>query len=398
VKIETQKVEKVKIITYHHIDSIISLSCALSKSFEVDLTMVFAQNSKKASIINFENIAVKNGFANDDSVKNILGNEVYEYCEGFKTNVFINHNLKAYSIKNLFLTAKLFLSTLKSDIIIINGQDGTLLQLIFFNLFFRKKHIYLVHDYFPHTGDKLTVFIKMLRVYFLNSRHPIVLQNKQDFLQALGDKTFKTNKMNYISFGQLDIYKSYIGKSSLQKNELQSDILFYGRISPYKGINFLIEAGKIMLKKMPDIIITIAGSGSFDFDISPFLNHPNFRIINSYLSNGDVADLLNNTKIVVCPYTDATQSGVAMAAFAFNKPLVASNVGVFKEVVIDGKTGFLVPPKNASELADRLLKILSNKELLDEMGKNIEEFNKTSEFAWDTIAENYLSLVNQTIG
>ena len=70
-------------------------------------------------------------------------------------------------------------------------------------------------------------------------------------------------------------------------------------------------------------------------------------------------ELFQRATLVVLPYTSATQSGVAMTAFGFGKPVVATRVGGIPEVVEDGRTGYSVPPDNAEKLAKAIITLLS---------------------------------------
>ena len=90
---------------------------------------------------------------------------------------------------------------------------------------------------------------------------------------------------------------------------------------------------------------------------------------------------------MVCPYTDATQSGVIMSSYAFYRPVVATNVGGLPEMVIDGKYGFIVQEKNVDALADAIIKLLDNRALLDTFSKNIEEDYTTGERSWRETAK-----------
>ena len=102
--------------------------------------------------------------------------------------------------------------------------------------------------------------------------------------------------------------------------------------------------------------------------------------------------LIENTKVVVCPYTDETQSGVVMTAFAFNKPVIASNLGSFSEVIKDGITGFLVPPQDSDVLASRINMLISNPVLIEQMRNNIFGIATSGEYSWVQIGNNMQKL------
>lgn len=87
--------------------------------------------------------------------------------------------------------------------------------------------------------------------------------------------------------------------------------------------------------------------------------------------------IYDNTKFVVCPYTDATQSGVLMTANAFNTPVVASSVGAFPEYVVDKKFGLLMKTNTPQELCKKMCEALTEYQT---MSNNLEK--RISEGGW----------------
>ena len=81
-----------------------------------------------------------------------------------------------------------------------------------------------------------------------------------------------------------------------------------------------------------------------------------------------------------------------MTAFAFRKPVIATDVGGFKDVVNNGVTGLLIPPRNSSALANAIESLVFNEKMLLEMGKNIEQFeNSDPTFSWPKIVHKMLN-------
>ncbi len=72
--------------------------------------------------------------------------------------------------------------------------------------------------------------------------------------------------------------------------------------------------------------------------------------------------------MVVLPYIEATQSGVVPIAYAHSKPVVATRTGGLPDSVEDGKTGFLVEPRNELALANAVIKLLQDRQLRQSMG------------------------------
>ena len=116
------------------------------------------------------------------------------------------------------------------------------------------------------------------------------------------------------------------------------------------------------------------------------MNWEKFEIHNRYIPNEEVSNFFDEASVVVLPYVEASQSGVVAISFAFGKPVVVTNVGSLSEVVDHGNTGFVVSPKSVSELANAIIKLLSDDNLREIMGQKALKFSKT-ELSWDEIAK-----------
>lgn len=153
--------------------------------------------------------------------------------------------------------------------------------------------------------------------------------------------------------------------------EREHQILFFGRIWGYKGLEYLIRAEPLITARFPQAKIVIAGQGeNLDKYLRLVANRANFLILNEFISHETQADLFRQSSIVVLPYVEASQSGVIPVAYTFGKPVVATTVGALPEMVEEGRTGYLVPPRNPAALADAITKLLSNRDLRREMGAN----------------------------
>lgn len=148
-------------------------------------------------------------------------------------------------------------------------------------------------------------------------------------------------------------------------------ILFFGRIWEYKGLDYLIRAEPLITAAVPNARIVIAGEGE-DFErYRRLMVHPErFVVHNEYVSDERCRDLFRRASLVVLPYVDASQSAVVPVAYSFMKPVVATTVGGLPEIVEDGRTGYLVPPRDERALADAIVRLLRDKALCLEMGLN----------------------------
>ena len=93
-----------------------------------------------------------------------------------------------------------------------------------------------------------------------------------------------------------------------------------------------------------------------------------FIVHNRWISDEERAAAFQQTRVVVLPYVEATQSGVVPIAYANSKPVVATRTGGLPDVVDDGKTGILVEPRDEVALANAVIKLLKDTKLCDSMG------------------------------
>jgi glycosyltransferase involved in cell wall biosynthesis len=153
--------------------------------------------------------------------------------------------------------------------------------------------------------------------------------------------------------------------------EQPGTVLFFGRVEPHKGLEYLIRAQPLITRKVPDAHIVIAGYGS-DLERCRRMirDTSKFDIYEGYATGEEMAALFQQASLVVLPYISASTSGILGTAFGFAKPVIATSVGCLPEYVEDGVTGYLVPPYDAERLAEGIVDLLVNDKLRLEMGQN----------------------------
>ena len=154
---------------------------------------------------------------------------------------------------------------------------------------------------------------------------------------------------------------------------------------------------KKVKEQVPDATLTIAGGGEMYFDIALYQKQDWVEVINRYVGMEELAGLLQNCALSVCPYTDATHSGVIMTSYSLCKPVVATNVGGLGEMVEDGKTGALVPPKNVAALSDAIIALLKDEAKREKMADNIRNDYFVGDKSWKVIAEKYIEFYKKIL-
>jgi D-inositol-3-phosphate glycosyltransferase len=133
-------------------------------------------------------------------------------------------------------------------------------------------------------------------------------------------------------------------------------LAFFGFVRPYKGLDVAIEAMSELVARDVPVRLTVAGQ--FWGPVEPWRElvaaeglGDVVELRPGYLSDADVARMLAVHHLVVAPYRSATQSAVAPVAYAAGRPIVATTVGGLVEQVVDGETGTLAPPDDATAFA-----------------------------------------------
>jgi alpha-maltose-1-phosphate synthase len=270
----------------------------------------------------------------------------------------------------------------KPDIIHIVFEDPVSALLSFF---LSRKYPVIVTEHDPklHDGEMILIRIlfKFSRFITRNVSKAIIVHGKllQNFLHKQG---VPLNRIHIVPHGDF----SYFTKWSDPTIKEELVLLYFGLISEYKGIEYLILASPKIITQFPEVKIIIAGQGDFSPYRKLITIQDNFEIQNTYIPDEKVARLFQRAAVVVLPYTDASQSGVIPIAYSFKKPVIATNVGSLPEVIDDGKTGFIIPPRNSELLAESAITLLSDELLRKEMGENAYK-KMIEELSWDKNAD-----------
>lgn len=258
---------------------------------------------------------------------------------------------------------------------------------------YRKRMCITMHDPFLHSGKSnfRKVFFRNLAIKIIPK---IVLLNNAQKSQFIKQYHIANNR---ISVNRLGIYDTINNFQTKIDNKNEFNILFFGFISSYKGLEFLCKAMKTIHNNCPKATLTIAGGGKIYFDFSIYRDCQYINLINRYITMEELAGLLDNCTIVVCPYKDATQSGVVMTSFAKLCPIVATNVGALGEQIENGKTGVLVPPCDENALADAIIRLYNNPSTIMDMKRNIRQRNNEEGNSWNSIAKKYLDFYSNTL-
>lgn len=201
-----------------------------------------------------------------------------------------------------------------------------------------------IHDVVPHSGDPFMQFVAVIRKYVVRKSRLIHLHSARH-QPAMVKQGALPEQIRIIPVGSLaPIYQAHRRDFPPPPG---NRVLFFGRITSYKGVDVLAEAAH---RLPPDILVEIAGPGKIPEGLAQKLAHPRFVLHNRYLADAEVTALFQRASVCVLPYRDATQSTVPLISASFGVPVVASAVGAFVEDVPQ-INGLLVPPGDPGALA-----------------------------------------------
>jgi D-inositol-3-phosphate glycosyltransferase len=175
-------------------------------------------------------------------------------------------------------------------------------------------------------------------------------------------------------------------------------ILFFGRIRPYKGIEHLLAAFKpLSANSQANYRLIVAGEpkkGSEEYlseierTVKTEFNQTQIILRIQFIPDEQMELYLKGADVLVLPYKEIFQSGVLFLAYSFGLPVIATDVGSFREEIIEGSTGFLCDPGDPAELAKAVETYFAS-DLYNNLGVRRQEIKDYAEanHSWNAVAE-----------
>jgi glycosyltransferase involved in cell wall biosynthesis len=163
-------------------------------------------------------------------------------------------------------------------------------------------------------------------------------------------------------------------RANVETVERANDVLFFGRVEAYKGVDTLLAAwaqasGDLRGNSSDSwqgVRLIIAGPVARDVTLPPLSSGVELR--DRRIADDEAEALFRSAVVLMLPYRDATQSALVAAAYAFGVPVIVSEVGALPEYVVPGETGWVVPAGDAGALAAVMREALADPVRLRRMG------------------------------
>jgi glycosyltransferase involved in cell wall biosynthesis len=305
------------------------------------------------------------------------------------------------SVRNaIFFCRLIFLiDHLQPDVVHFLSEGVTWLS--FLPLFLSRKYgiVTTMHDVTYHLGDHASQRVPRWFANRLVAQSDKVLVHGAN-LRSDAERQYPglVGKIAVIPHLTLSRY-CYIAKRAemCRTDDPTVNVLFFGRIYAYKGVDILIRSAPLVLRRFRNIKFIIAGRGeNFDKYEDMILDPSFFEIRNRHIPDTEVAQLFTDADIVVLPYVEASQSGVLAIANAFGKAVVVTDVGELASAVKDGETGIIIPAKDEGALAEAIFRLAADanfREVLGNSGRVAAEQWASPKLIGQTATEIYKTLI-----
>lgn len=302
-----------------------------------------------------------------------------------KHEEFVYHSIDVYKPISLNRTARI-IAKQSPDVVFITWwtlfwQPG----LAYIARYLRKngiKVVYICHNIFDHDANPGE---KLLSSWFLRHADGYIVHSSGESARL---KKLLPNA-RVLNTRTLPIGGDFPTAKKILKKRGDLELLFFGFIRPYKGLDVLLDAIS-QLSDEKDVYTTIVGEPWKDKEeiqqVVKGMRDKKVELNMKYVSAQEAAEYFERADVVVLPYKSGTGSAVASQAFFYDKPILGTRVSGIEDVVLENKTGWLVKPGSAKELAKAINSISRKKARLSK--QYINEFRL--ENSWPMIAKKYI--------
>ena len=227
--------------------------------------------------------------------------------------------------------------------------------------------VVFVHDPHPHPDLAGWFYDKLENQSFRRAARGVVMS--EVLKPALIQRGITEERIDVIPIGPLRYKRAARSQKALDQ---PPTLLFFGRIAPYKGIEHLLDAYRLVRETTP-CRLSIVGRGNLRPYRERLKGLEDVEIINHWVAEEEIGEWFARSDLVTLPYASASQSGVIPIAATFGLPVIATRTGGLPEQIEAGISGWLVPPGDVHALAEAIREALNNPTLARQRGLELKE-------------------------
>ncbi len=189
--------------------------------------------------------------------------------------------------------------------------------------------------------------------------------------------------------------------------ENEKTILFFGNITPYKGVQYLVKAFQLLLARHNDYRLIIAGRPNncekywtaIQEAIREDVKRGRVLVKADFIPDDETEVYFKAADVFILPYTHIYQSGVLFTGQNFGLPALVADVGSMKDDIIEGKTGLVFRPEDPVDLARAIEEYFAS-DLFTELDSRRQEIRRyaTKRNSWDAVGQMTVSVYAGLLG
>ncbi len=255
--------------------------------------------------------------------------------------------------------------------------------------------VFTAHNVLPHENSRVDYLLR-----FMVYRSAKVIIVHSEYMKNKLAKGFRVDreKVRVMPHGNFDHYtpreplSKAESRARLNLSEMDNVALFFGFIREYKGLDLLLDAFEICVRRDRPLKLVVAGAAHppeleshYRRRIDQISANDSIVFHAGFIPSEKVATYFAACDVVILPYKEIDHSGIVHLAYSFGRPLIATNVGDFPEIIEDGKSGYLLRENSAECLSEAILEAFSNSTSLEDMGNYARKLSETR-YSWIDIA------------
>lgn len=269
-----------------------------------------------------------------------------------------------------------------------------------------KKHgikvIIEFHNLYDHDAGTIKKFLSSFIIRkIVNFSDLCILHTKENSKKLKNLIKHNVNSI-ILPLGPLNVFSNIDNPNEIYElyglNKNKKYILIFGVVRKYKGLEYAIEAMKFLNRReYSDYQLLVVGEVWINLRkvknlIDKYGLKDKIIFINKFIPDSHILPFFKISEIIIYPYINATQSGSLNFAFNAKKPIIATRVGGFKEILIDQVNGLLIPPQDSLKLAKAMLKLIENQDLAKKISRSGNNYFKNN-LSWNIIINKILNTI-----
>ncbi len=254
-----------------------------------------------------------------------------------------------------------------------------------------------VHDLLPHdTGEQHRAMYRSLYA----EMDELICHSVHIRTRLVAEFGLPEAKINVIPHGPFfyDLPSPELPSASVEAGT----VLWQGIIFPYKGVDLLLSAWQQVETMAPSAQLKVLGTGDPSLlaslqEQARSLGLRNVEFDLRFCSSEELVAAYRRAAVVVYPYRAITTSGALATGLALGKAIVASDLRVFRELLVDGESALLVHPQRPEELAEALIRMLQEPGLRERLSSRVAAMHFGDQ-SWQEIAQQTIAVYRKAGG